>query len=133
MIVYIVSVALILFACLVFYQVLLHKETFFRLNRFMLLACLVLAFALPLIHVPQQWSFRKAGTLLNPASFLPAETVTGQPVPIHSDTPSAIQKNDSVQTQKSIFRDLSFIDVLVWVYWIGVAILVSTSSYSCSR
>jgi len=122
MIVYIVSVALILFACLVFYQVLLHKETFFRLNRFMLLACLVLAFALPLIHVPQQWSFRKAGTVLNPASFLPAETVTGQPVPIHSDTPSAIQKNDSVQTQKSIFRDLSFIDVLVWVYWIGVAI-----------
>lgn len=123
MIVYVVSVAIILFACLVFYKVLLHKETFFRLNRFMLLACLVLAFTLPLIHVPQQWSFRKAGTIITPAYFLPAATVADS----QSSTETLVghegmQKSSIDQKDKSIFRDLSFIDVLIWVYWIGVAI-----------
>jgi len=123
MIVYIVSVALILFASLVFYKVLLHKETFFRLNRFMLLACLVLAFTLPLIHVPPQWSFRKAGTVITPAYFLPAATVTenlsSSETQIAND---GTQKSSGTQKEKSIFRDLSFIDVIIWVYWIGVAI-----------
>jgi len=123
MIVYIVSVALILFASLVFYKVLLHKETFFRLNRFMLLACLVLAFTLPLIHVPQQWSFRKAGTVITPAYFLPAATLTDdQPSTETLVANDGIQKSSVVQKEKSIFRDLSFIDVLIWVYWIGTAI-----------
>jgi beta-lactamase regulating signal transducer with metallopeptidase domain len=123
MILYIVSVALILFACLVFYKILLHKETFFRLNRFMLLACLVLAFTLPLIHVPQQWSFRKAGTVITPAYFLPREALSNQPSPSAVlNSQSSILKSSNLQKEKSIFRDLSLVDVLIWVYWIGVAI-----------
>jgi beta-lactamase regulating signal transducer with metallopeptidase domain len=123
MILYIVSVALILFACLVFYKILLHKETFFRLNRFMLLACLVLAFTLPLIHVPQQWSFRKAGTVLTPAYFLSREALSNQPSPsAEFISQSSIPKSSNLQKEKSNFRDLSLVDVLIWVYWIGVAI-----------
>src|SRR6185295_8884448 len=60
MIPYILYAALILSACLIFYKLLLQKETFFRLNRFILLACMMLAFILPVIQVPQQMSFRKA-------------------------------------------------------------------------
>ncbi|GAA4337679.1 M56 family metallopeptidase [Flaviaesturariibacter amylovorans] len=57
---YILHVALILAGCLVFYKLLLQRETFFRVNRFVLLAGLGLAFALPLVPVPAQWSLRSA-------------------------------------------------------------------------
>ena len=60
MIPYILYVALILTACLIFYKLLLQKETFFHLNRMVLLTCMLLAFILPLLPVPQQLSFRKA-------------------------------------------------------------------------
>ena len=58
MIPYSVHVAVILAACFVFYKLLLQKETYYRLNRAILLACLVLAFVLPLIPVPGQFSLR---------------------------------------------------------------------------
>jgi hypothetical protein len=55
---YIINVALILAACLSFYKVLLRRETFYRVNRFMLLGCLVVAFVLPMITVPEKFSLR---------------------------------------------------------------------------
>src|SRR5436190_15635246 len=62
MIPYILYVALILTACLIFYKLLLQKETFFHLNRLVLLGCMALAFILPVIHIPQELSFRNAPT-----------------------------------------------------------------------
>ena len=59
MIPYILYTALILSACLMFYKLLLQKETFFQLNRLVLLSCMILAFILPLLPVPQQLSLRK--------------------------------------------------------------------------
>ena len=56
---YILHAGLILAGCLIFYKLLLHKETFYRLNRFVLLACLVLSFSLPMLQVPRQWSLRR--------------------------------------------------------------------------
>ena len=56
---YILNVGLILAGCLAFYKVLLHKETFYRLNRYVLMLCLLIAFSLPLLPVPQQLSLRK--------------------------------------------------------------------------
>ncbi len=50
MIPYILYAALILTACLIFYKLLLQKETFFRLNRFVLLSCMMLAFILPVLR-----------------------------------------------------------------------------------
>ena len=60
MIPYILHVALLISVCLVFYKLLLQKETFYRLNRVVLIFCLALSFALPLVPVPQQWAFREA-------------------------------------------------------------------------
>jgi len=51
MIPYIINVALILAGCLVFYKLLLGKETFYRLNRYMLMLCLLIAFSLPFMPV----------------------------------------------------------------------------------
>jgi len=59
MIPYILHVALLITVCLLFYKVLLQKETFYRLNRMVLVFCLAFSFILPLISVPQQWSLRE--------------------------------------------------------------------------
>src|SRR6187399_2254809 len=56
---YIINVALILLACLAFYKLLLRRETFYKVNRYMLIICLGIAFALPLLQVPAEISLRK--------------------------------------------------------------------------
>lgn len=63
MIPYIINAGLILAGCLAFYKLLLQKETFYKLNRYVLVICIVTSFSLPLLPVPQQWSFRKAETV----------------------------------------------------------------------
>jgi hypothetical protein len=60
MIPYVLHVALLLAICLLFYKLLLQKETYYRLNRVILLGCLAMAFVLPLIQVPQQWALRES-------------------------------------------------------------------------
>src|ERR1044072_1045259 len=57
---YIINVALILGTCLVFYKLLLRRETFYKVNRYMLIICLAISFALPLLQVPEQLSLRKS-------------------------------------------------------------------------
>ncbi|MET0945696.1 MAG: M56 family metallopeptidase [Flavobacterium sp.] len=117
MIPYILYSALILTACLVFYKLLLQKETFFHLNRFVMLSCMALAFILPLIPIPQQLSFRKiavekpvivAKTLVN-ANITPA--VKEEPV-----QPTLIE-----ETQEGINVE-SVTQVLIYLYWFGVIV-----------
>src|SRR6185503_1992642 len=60
---YIINVALILTACLAFYKLLLRRETFYKVNRYMLVICLAISFSLPLMQVPQQFSLRKSDNL----------------------------------------------------------------------
>jgi len=60
MIPYVLHVALLISVCLLFYKLLLQKETFYRLNRVVLIFCLALSFVLPLIPVPRQWAFRES-------------------------------------------------------------------------
>jgi hypothetical protein len=117
MITYILHVAIILCACLAFYQVLLRNETFFRLNRIMLLACLVLAFTLPLVHVPPQFSFRKADQPI-------AEAFSIVPV-MRPATATKVQRpvSDHIQENSAGFlRNIPVADLLFYIYWTGVAI-----------
>jgi len=83
MIPYTLYTALVLASCFAFYKLLLQKETFFGLNRFMLIACMALAFILPLLPVPQQFSFRKAPVIevranKQPAIILPNTAATAE-------------------------------------------------------
>ena len=59
MIPYIIKAALILAGCLAFYKVLLRRETFYKMNRYVLITCLIISFTLPFVPVPQQLSMRK--------------------------------------------------------------------------
>ena len=58
MIPYVLHVALLISVCLLFYKLLLQRETFYRLNRIILVFCLGLSFILPIIPVPQQFALR---------------------------------------------------------------------------
>src|ERR1700722_19224242 len=77
MIPYILHVALLISVCLLFYKLLLQKETFYRLNRIILVCCLALAFILPLIPIPQQWALQIAP---KQTETVQQPTVTSQPV-----------------------------------------------------
>jgi hypothetical protein len=56
MIPYLLYAALLIAICLLFYKLLLQRETFYHLNRWVMLICLPLSFLLPLVHIPLQWS-----------------------------------------------------------------------------
>ncbi|WP_316770024.1 M56 family metallopeptidase [Pedobacter frigiditerrae] len=122
MIFYALNVALILAGCFLFYKILLQKETFFPLNRFVLLGCLFLSFSLPLIPVPQQWSFRKANTEIS--IFEPKTTTQGSEQTTNSTATPTVQSGVSKESnpKESFFKDVSVLDVVFWVYWLGVAV-----------
>ena len=113
---YILHAGIILAGCLVFYKLLLHKETFYSLNRFILLGCLIVSFALPMLRVPQQWSFRKternatiqnADLSLYSALAIPDEKQLAQKVITDNGAP----KTTIQQATRW----------LVLLYWFGVA------------
>jgi hypothetical protein len=116
---YIHHVALLLAGCLSFYKVLLQKETFFRLNRWVLIACLALAFTLPVVQVPQQWSFRKPEAAVSVPSVSLFTTENGTPIAQPPLLPvSPLQAE--VKTQSISFSQV--MTWLVWLYWMGVII-----------
>ena len=130
---YIVNVALILFACLAFYKVLLRRETFYKVNRYMLIVCLVISFILPLLRVPQQFSLHKVNV---ESSVLNKQQATSniQPTTITTDksTPATTSVQPDVQISpignnlaQSPSNKLSFAQLmnwLFWIYWFGVII-----------
>jgi len=59
MIPYILHVSILIAAGFLFYKLLLKKLTFYALNRWILLSCLVTAFLLPLLPIPSQWNWRE--------------------------------------------------------------------------
>jgi hypothetical protein len=88
MIPYILHVALLITVCLLFYKILLQKETFYKLNRWVLVCCMALSFALPLIAIPQQWAFRESE---NAADVMPARPVLSMEQNIAAQKQAAIR------------------------------------------
>lgn len=131
MIPYILHVAILLAGCLAFYKLLLQRETFFRLNRWVLLACLLLAFALPFARVPEQWSLRHAPattpveqpavkTVADPAVFdraapalRPGPALDPGPQAARSSTVAAPSFWSSIDSRRLLRWSL-------WLYWFGV-------------
>lgn len=117
MIPYILYTALILTACLLFYKLLLQKETFFHLNRFVLLGCMIVAFTLPLLPVPQQLSFRKQNTETN---------VSPAKIPVlknqASEQKSAPVQEVLVEETKQNFNLDMLMQGVMYLYWFGVII-----------
>jgi len=151
MIPYILHVALLISVCLLFYKLLLQKETFYRLNRIILVCCLALAFVLPLIPIPQQWALQ---IVQKPAETVQQPTITAQPVvnvpqstqsntlpvqaevkqPVTKASPAAPAKVSPVIAKAAPAVQQSIVPVppsapvlpvvlkwLFYLYWIGVA------------
>lgn len=119
MIPYILYAALILTACLIFYKLLLQKETFFQLNRLVLLTCMLLAFALPVIKIPPQLSFRNAPALIN---------ITNPATPAYQNNEDKTgNKNVNAAaaepvTKKQVINYEQVMRWIIYLYWFGVAI-----------
>jgi hypothetical protein len=117
MIPYTLYTALVLASCFAFYKLLLQKETFFGLNRFMLIACMALAFILPLLPVPQQLSFRKAPVVEAPDYVQQAVYVppgyTSQQENNYLAAVEPAEKTQGITVEK-------ITTLLVYVYWFGV-------------
>lgn len=120
---YIINAGLILTGCLAFYKLLLQRETFYRLNRYILVVCLFVAFSLPLLRVPQQWSFRKAETTV---------IQNTQPGSVTEPLIADARKESTVSTQANTTApgnnnssSISFGQVMTWLiylYWFGVIV-----------
>jgi hypothetical protein len=148
MIPYILHVSLLLTVCLLFYKLLLQKETFYKLNRLVLICCLALAFVLPLIPIPQQWALqiaqKPAETVQQPVLpaqpvvdvpqniTQPAQAETKQPSPIASPAAPAkpapviakaapaVQQTVNTTTQSAPILP-TLLKLVFYIYWIGVA------------
>jgi hypothetical protein len=112
---YILHVSLLLSACLLFYKLLLQKETFFRLNRVVLLSCFVLSFTLPLLPVPGKWSLRQSP---ESSVVLPAESLlqTGVVPDNATHQPPALSAQSIKQTEGP-----SLLQWVLSLYWFGLA------------
>ena len=114
---YILHVSILLAVCLLFYKLLLQKETFFQLNRYILLAGLLLSFSLPLLQVPQEWSLQKTNT-----------TVTGTPASVNFPITNLQVNSNKPPEAKAITPppEQNYLDVEhltkagTWLYWFGV-------------
>jgi beta-lactamase regulating signal transducer with metallopeptidase domain len=125
---YIINVALVLAACLTFYKLLLHRETFYKLNRYMLIVCLVISFALPLLHVPQQFSLRKKETAARVQK--PTVTVTDFVQQNPSNTKPAVETPRIADNQTGpADTKFSFAQLMIWlfwIYWFGVIVFAAS-------
>lgn len=79
MIPYILHVTVILTVCFLFYKLFLQKATFYGLNRWTLLSCLVVSFVLPFLPAPRGWTLNSAAvdpeTVSNRLAAKPADSV----------------------------------------------------------
>jgi len=122
MIPYSLHVAIILAICLVFYQLLLHKETYYRLNRIVLLTGLLFAFLLPLIPVPQHYSLRHQDELAvvsAPANFSASSVETIEEEALSKGSVSTPKAEVSVRQIPLTERMLTWV---FWMYWCGVTV-----------
>lgn len=128
MIPYIINAGLILAGCLAFYKLLLQKETFYRLNRYVLVTCLIISFSLPLLPVPQQISLRKTsaateqlltGSTLerSDANNLPANTVAND-----ASTPQHKVQANQGTASAAPFTLNTALTWLMYLYWFGVIV-----------
>ncbi len=97
MIPYILHSAILLSGCYLFYRHILTKETFFRMNRWVLIACLILSFTLPGILIPPQWSVWEVSKTVPVAeSTLPDQALT-EPDIIEPITPAVSSSEKSLE------------------------------------
>ncbi|GAB3925004.1 M56 family metallopeptidase [Mucilaginibacter myungsuensis] len=133
MIPYSLHLALLLAACWSFYKLLLQNETYYKLNRGILLSCLALAFVLPFIPVAERFSLRATPTIeayvpkvapkpdVKTSAKAPVQTTeTVYYVPTKPDQ-AKLSGATPVATKADALNREQIIKWVVWIYWFGVA------------
>lgn len=129
MISYIINVAIMISVCLFFYRLLLRRETFYRINRWILLACILLSFTLPLVPVPRQLTWR---TLTQPNEiFTPASSTPVMQYYLPEKLESAEGSNQETKAAGSVvqssyrpsfIKQINWLNVAFYLYVTGVVI-----------
>ncbi len=129
MIPYSLHVAVLIMISLLFYKLMLKKETYHTLNRVVLLACLVGAFILPFVPVPQQFSLIKESVIEQPVAEVNIYQETATPRVSEVTTPVLQQQAVAPQIVESSnsnvdnsFTRQNMVKWGFWIYWCGVVI-----------
>lgn len=107
--------SILMAGCFICYWFLLRKETFYRLNRFILAGSIILSISLPSIKIPQQWSLVKNNTIENAFVQLKQTNALGV---------SEIQANQNTKNLENKPHDstakLSILKIATYSYFAGV-------------
>ena len=131
MIPYILHISILIIGFYIFYQLFLVRETFFHINRWLLIGSILLAFLIPLYEIPQEWSIRNIKPVLVTSSEVVdyTEVETSENNLVETETKPTIKKETSpkqtiVDTPnvKSENYTISIIQALWYIYLIGVGI-----------
>jgi len=96
MIPYLFHVSILITLSYLLYRFLWEKETFFDLHRWILLLGLILAFALPLLVIPANWSLHQTSQVV---SNITSEEIGEQAAnPVEEDLPSVISASKDEET-----------------------------------
>lgn len=118
MILYIIKASLILTVCYLFYQLLLKNETFFQLNRWYFIVCIIGAFAIPLLPVPEFFAGQANWSIL---TDVPAAYQTDQPVAGSFDpTTGQAGETVTVPTVSEATNPINYYQIAFYVYLFGL-------------
>lgn len=128
MIPYLLHTAILTALLYLAYRLLLTKETFFKLNRVILVGSILIAFLLPLIPIPADWSLRPAAPIVQvekpspPPSSLQIETAEESLVITTPDEPIA-EIAPSPPASPKPQKTMNFWSILFITYLVGVVIM----------
>src|SRR5215471_14526263 len=126
---YFINVGIVLGACLAFYKLLLRRETFYGINRFLLIACLALSFALPLLKVPQEFSFRQSiarsqqSAVGSGLAAIKTDGASQQSAAANTQNGVNNATNEPASNNKELpTANWRLATWLFWLYWFGVIV-----------
>ncbi len=142
MIPYILHVSVLLAIFYIFYWLLLKKETFYRLNRWVLIGGLALSLTLPLVHVPPSMSLHASPIAETSNEFLPPSSIgdvsglawvkektktSEEPVPRQELAELYPEQEQTIENSwGAILHNLDWMKIMKWGYWAGVGIFSIT-------
>ncbi len=132
---YLLHTSILLTACFAFYWLLLRRETFFKLNRWVLISSILISIGLPFISIPESWSLKQQEPIVELIKTA-VPTITEV-----AETPLAIEKNNTISTgqdtapndiqptkiqETTNLSTLDFNQVLRYLYFIGLGVFALT-------
>ena len=119
MISYLLHSSILVAGSFLFYWFLLRRETFYRLNRWVLLSLVFLSVLLPMLVIPSSWSLRVSPfNVLQPQSARVIQESKSKPI-------GKLKTTEGVKRNGEFSSRMSFSRILIAVYLIGIGIFLS--------